>query len=130
MHKGNDYSQAGPNPSEVCLTHGHIGCRNYTVPKTNTDFWTTKIARNQERDQEVWRQLEAKGWFVIIVWECQLKKAFIDKTIELVQNEIIQNGILLHSSIDDRRKSQEEHRLVMKLRREREKQLMDELKKG
>ena len=112
-----------------CFWHGHKDCKYYTIPQTNTDFWTAKIARNQERDQEVWRQLETKGWFVIIVWECQLKKTIIDKTVELVQNEIIQNGILLHSSIDDRRKSQKEHRLVMKLRREREKQLMEELKK-
>lgn len=57
-----------------CFWHGHKDCKNYTVPKTNTDFWTAKIARNQHRDQEVWRQLEAQGWTVIIVWECQLKK--------------------------------------------------------
>ena len=50
-----------------CFWHGHRGCKFYTVPKTNTDFWTAKVARNQERDQKVWRQLEAKGWFVIIV---------------------------------------------------------------
>lgn len=111
-----------------CFWHGHKGCKNYTVPKTNTDFWTAKVARNQERDQEVWRQLEAKGWFVIIVWECQLKKAVMDKTVALVENDIIHNGTLLHSAIEERRRSQEEHRLVMKQRREREKQLMEELK--
>jgi DNA mismatch endonuclease (patch repair protein) len=56
-----------------CFSHGHNGCPLFTVPKTNTGFWIKKISRNQERDQEVWRQLEAKGWAVIIVWECQLK---------------------------------------------------------
>lgn len=56
-----------------CFWHGHKGCKFYTVPKTNTDFWTSKIAWNRERDQEVWRQLEAKGWAVIIAWELQLK---------------------------------------------------------
>lgn len=50
-----------------CFWHGHKGCKYYTVPKTNTDFWIAKISRNQGRDHEVWRQLEAKGWFVIIV---------------------------------------------------------------
>ena len=113
-----------------CFWHGHKDCKNYTVPHSNTDFWTAKIARNQERDQEVWRQLEAKGWYVIIVWECQLKKAVIANTISLVENEIIHNGFLLRTAIEDRRRSQEEHRLVMKQRRKREKQLMDELKKG
>ena len=61
-----------------CFWHGHQGCKFHTVPKTNTGFWTAKITRNQERDQEVWRQLEAKGWSVIIVWECQQKKAVLE----------------------------------------------------
>jgi DNA mismatch endonuclease (patch repair protein) len=57
-----------------CFWHGHKDCRLFSVPKTNPEFWTAKITRNQERDQKVWRQLEAKGWSVIIVWECRLKK--------------------------------------------------------
>lgn len=62
-----------------CFWHGHKGCKYYTVPKTNTEFWKAKVVRNQERDQEEWRQLEAKGWAVIIVWECQLKKSSLTK---------------------------------------------------
>ena len=57
-----------------CFWHGHKDCKNYTVPKTNTDFWVAKVRRNQKRDQDVWRKLEAKGWSVIIVWECELEK--------------------------------------------------------
>lgn len=53
-----------------CFWHGHKDCRNASTPKTNTDFWTAKIVKNQQRDQEVWRRLEIKGWSVIIVWEC------------------------------------------------------------
>ena len=34
-----------------CFWHGHNGCKEYTVPKTNTEFWVNKGARNQERDQ-------------------------------------------------------------------------------
>lgn len=75
-----------------CFWHGHKDCPNYTVPKTNTDFWTAKIARNQERDQETWRQLEAKGWYVLIVWECELKKARFDDTLNNVASAIKQNG--------------------------------------
>lgn len=48
-----------------CFWHGHKGCPTSHIPKTNTAFWTTKITRNQQRDQEVWRQLEAKCWCVI-----------------------------------------------------------------
>ena len=65
-----------------CFWHGHKGCKEYTVPKTHTEFWVNKVARNQARDQEVWRQLEAKGWSVVIVWECELVKAKFDGTVE------------------------------------------------
>jgi DNA G:T-mismatch repair endonuclease len=68
------------------------------VPKTNTEFWTAKVARNQARDQEVWRKLEAKGWAVIIVWECELEKARLAETIDRVSSEIIHNGELLLES--------------------------------
>ena len=111
-----------------CFWHGHKGCKNYTIPKTNTEFWTAKVARNQERDQEVWRQLEAKGWFVIIVWECELKKAVLDETIARVEEEIRQNGEILRQAQDDRRKAREAYRLEQKVRKERETALLMELK--
>ena len=75
-----------------CFWHGHKGCKNYSIPKTNTDFWVAKVARNQERDQEVWRQLEAMGWNVIIVWECQLRREALDETVSKVETDIKENG--------------------------------------
>lgn len=33
-----------------CFWHGHEGCKYYTIPKTNTEFW---VNRNKERDNEV-----------------------------------------------------------------------------
>lgn len=77
-----------------CFWHGHKGCKKYTVPKSNTEFWVNKVARNQQRDQEVWRQLEAKGWAVVIVWECELEKKRFDDTVSKVEKEIIENGRL------------------------------------
>jgi len=65
-----------------CFWHGHEGCPKYTVPETNRDFWVAKVARNRERDQEVWRRLEAKGWAVLVVWECGLDRKKIDGTVE------------------------------------------------
>ena len=35
-----------------CFWHGHEGCRQFVLPKTNTAFWQAKIDRNRERDQE------------------------------------------------------------------------------
>lgn len=111
-----------------CFWHGHKGCKNYTVPKTNTDFWVAKVTRNQERDQEVWRQLEAKGWSVIIVWECELKKSVLDETINRVAAEIRQNGEAFRQTLEDRRKAREAYRQERKSMKEREAFLMAELK--
>ena len=110
-----------------CFWHGHNGCSKYTVPKTNTEFWTNKVIRNKERDQETWRQLEAKGWFVIIVWECELKKAQFQDTLTHVEAEIISNGETLQTTREERRKAREEYRQERLLQKEREVALKAEL---
>ena len=86
-----------------CFWHGHKGCKYYTIPKTNTDFWTAKVARNQERDQRVWRELEAAGWSVIIVWECELKKASLNGIIDRVEAEIKAAGEKRQQLLNDRK---------------------------
>ncbi len=111
-----------------CFWHGHKDCKNASTPKTNTAFWTAKIQRNQQRDQEVWRQLEAKGWSVVIVWECQLKKANLDETIDRVAAEIIQNGVDYRAAKEERRIAREAYVREMKARKEREQALMAEVK--
>ena len=111
-----------------CFWHGHKDCKFYTVPKTNTEFWMAKVTRNQERDQEVWRKLEAKGWSVIIVWECQLKKAVLEETVNHVADEIRHNGEILRCAQNDRIKAREEYRLERRIRKEREQSLLEEVK--
>ena len=110
-----------------CFWHGHKDCKYYTIPKTNTEFWVAKVARNKERDQEVWRKLEAKGWYVIIVWECQLKKRRIDETVERVVKEIVKNGEAYRSEQEARRKMREEYRREQKARKEKVTALMAEV---
>lgn len=112
-----------------CFWHGHQGCKFHTVPKTNTGFWTAKITRNQERDQEVWRQLEAKGWSVIIVWECQLKKAVLEETIHRVESEILQNGKRYQAAKEERKASRLAYQQERKARKEREIALKEKLKR-
>lgn len=111
-----------------CFWHGHKDCKNYTVPKTNTEFWTAKVERNQARDQEVWRRLEAKGWSVIIVWECQLKKAVFEDTIFRVANEIVRNGELYLAAQEERKKARIQYLEDRKLRKEKELSLLKEAK--
>lgn len=110
-----------------CFWHGHKGCKNYTVPKTNTDFWTAKITRNQQRDQEVWRQLEAKGWYVIIVWECQLKKAFYEETVSRVRDEILQNAEKLRMDMEERRRIKEAYHHIREEIKKKEAESLEEL---
>ena len=52
------------------------------IPKTNREFWLTKILRNRERDARVLRQLAAMGWHCITIWECELKPKVREKTLE------------------------------------------------
>lgn len=87
------------------------------------------MTRNQERDQEVWRQLEAKGWFVIIVWECELKKKVLNETVEGVAAKIVRNGELYRRIQDDRRQARETYRQEQKARKEFEAALIQSLKK-
>ena len=56
-----------------CFWHGHEGCRYYTIPKTNTEFWDNKVKRNKGRDLKVQHKLAAMGWHSITIWECELK---------------------------------------------------------
>ena len=65
-----------------CFWHGHEGCRYYVIPKSNTEFWKAKIERNRNRDIEDQRKLATMGWHCITVWECQLKPAVKERTLE------------------------------------------------
>ncbi len=113
-----------------CFWHGHKGCKYYTIPKTNTEFWTAKVARNKERDQEVWRQLEARGWSVIIVWECELKKYRFEDTVNNVAAEIVRNGNSYQYIQTARKKARALYQEEQRARKEREVALKAELRKG
>lgn len=55
-----------------CFWHGH-DCRN-TSPSDNQEYWQKKRARNIERDKAITALFEARGWKVLRIWECELKK--------------------------------------------------------
>lgn len=67
-----------------CFWHGHTGCKDFVIPKTNTPFWIDKIARNKERDENDINELKTAGWKVYIIWECELKKAAFDSTMHML----------------------------------------------
>lgn len=74
-----------------CFWHGHKGCSKFVMPKTRTEFWANKIARNQERDLVNIQRLESIGWSAITVWECELGKSSIENTIEKIESMLEEN---------------------------------------
>lgn len=56
-----------------CFWHRHSECRYASTPKTRTEFWEEKFARNVERDARKLDQLEAAGWQTLTVWECETR---------------------------------------------------------
>lgn len=65
-----------------CFWHGHAGCKYYVVPKTRTEWWLNKIGNNKSKDSLHENLLLAAGWKLIIIWECELKKATVDATLK------------------------------------------------
>ncbi len=50
-----------------CFWHG---CpEHFTPPRTNAEYWDSKIARNRQRDQRTSEALRADGWRVVRIWE-------------------------------------------------------------
>lgn len=56
-----------------CFWHRHEGCGLARLPKSKRAFWSAKLEANKERDQKNISTLEAAGWRVLVIWECQLR---------------------------------------------------------
>jgi DNA mismatch endonuclease (patch repair protein) len=56
-----------------CFWHRHEGCRYAKVPGSRTEFWTSKLERNVERDRTSVKVLRELGWRVLCVWECSTR---------------------------------------------------------
>nr|WP_294516824.1 very short patch repair endonuclease [uncultured Rhodopila sp.] len=57
-----------------CFWHGCPRCdRGRRLPKTNVAFWSAKLTANRERDIRSTAALEAAGWRVAVLWECDIR---------------------------------------------------------
>ncbi|MRV76305.1 DNA mismatch endonuclease Vsr [Duganella sp. FT92W] len=71
-----------------CFWHCHEGCNNFRIPKTRSEWWSEKLARNKQRDKDICSVLQDAGWRVIVIWECQAhKNDFLQKIIEELKQE-------------------------------------------
>jgi len=65
--------------------HGHP--ERCIMPKTNPEYWSQKIAGNRKRDEQVNKELSAKGWVVIRLWEYDIKHNF-EQTLDVILKAI------------------------------------------
>jgi DNA mismatch endonuclease (patch repair protein) len=54
-----------------CFWHGHDCKEGLRRPKSNQDYWLTKIENNQRRDTSHIAKLVDAGWTVVVIWECE-----------------------------------------------------------
>lgn len=74
-----------------CFWHRHEGCKYATMPKTREEYWSKKFERNIKNDALHKQQLEELGWKVIVLWECELKKARFEGTMNTVKEVLLQH---------------------------------------
>lgn len=82
-----------------CFWHGH-GCHLFRLPRTRVDFWREKIARNQNRDATVARDLAEHRWRQLVIWECAIRgrnriglEAAVDQTVAWLEGDMMTGSI-------------------------------------
>ena len=66
-----------------CFWHG---CPEHaTWPKANSEWWRTKIERNQARDRDTDHRLRQTGWIPVRVWEHENSKRAASRVASVVR---------------------------------------------
>jgi len=71
-----------------CFWHMHSCKYGKPAPATNRDFWAEKRRSNAERDKRNRTALEADGWRVFEIWECETRnlQALPDRLLEIIEH--------------------------------------------
>ncbi|AGX02769.1 very-short-patch-repair endonuclease [Bacillus sp. NRRL B-14911] len=64
----------------LCPIHGKI-------PKSNVEFWSNKLHRNQERDKEVTDFYINRDWNILRLWEHEIRGEF-ENTVDTISEFI------------------------------------------
>ena len=76
-----------------CFWHGHEGCKYYRLPKSNVEFWESKITNNKDRDVLNEIKLKELGWRVIRIWECEIRRVQDrNQSLERLYNQIVKRA--------------------------------------
>ena len=71
-----------------CFWHAH-DCPKGRAPKSKLDYWGPKREANVIRDAKAREALQALGWRVLVIWECEVKS----KEFELSLLASLRNSI-------------------------------------
>lgn len=71
-----------------CFWHGHNDCKYFTIPKTRSDWWRTKIKGNILNDDKAFQLLKKDNWEVITIWTCDLKPNNIQATLQTLLKKL------------------------------------------
>lgn len=58
-----------------CFWHQHKGCIDSHIPKSRTGYWRPKLLNNVRRDRQNEKKLNADGWKMLTLWECELQES-------------------------------------------------------
>jgi len=67
-----------------CFWHGHQGCRHLRLPRSNPEFWETKIQKNRARDARQVDQLVDLGWRVSVIWEYATRNCQTEELVDKI----------------------------------------------
>ena len=56
-----------------CFWHMHQCRYGKVIPKTHNKYWQAKRQGNVARDRKNIKELKARGWKILVVWECQTR---------------------------------------------------------
>jgi DNA mismatch endonuclease, patch repair protein len=71
-----------------CFWHGHQICKYSRLPKTRTEWWQIKIARNVANDDHNIIHLRSLNWKVLIIWSCELRHTLRTETLSRLLEEL------------------------------------------
>ncbi|EKA3901067.1 DNA mismatch endonuclease Vsr [Vibrio cholerae] len=73
-----------------CFWHQHANCPAASRPRSNTEYWSRKLTGNVERDARNRTSLEASGWRVLVIWECEIRERdALDRLAETIRSSRI-----------------------------------------
>ena len=79
--------------------HGKDWAEKITRLKDNREYWIAKIERNIQRDNEIDRQLQNRGWCVLRFWGDDIRKNLMD-CVDCVKEAIFQTRLDAYSNHD------------------------------